>query len=382
MKQFYGIIACFFLLLTFGCRKTDSFTVRGEVAGASGQTLYLEHTGESATITLDSIKIKVDGTFFFQRKQTDYPEFYRLNLNNQRIHFVVDSTETITLVADAHNFATSYTIEGSENSKSIKEIALALLDADQEIKKLRNTYDLNLIPDSTYEESFLNAIKHYKEIALKYIFGAPGSPTAYFALFQQIDGHLIFDLYDRTDSKAYGAVATSYNILYPESPRTKQLVQWALLSQSVTRGERKNQFDLSQAKEIYYIDIELPDIYDKKIALSAVAQNKVVLVNFTIYQQEWSPRFNRQLFEVYQKYHSRGFEIYQISLDNDAHFWKNIAVNLPWVSVRDPNSVYSSIAAIYDVKRLPTLFLINKKGDGIKRIESIETLEAEVKLAL
>ena len=377
-----SIIACFLLLLTVGCSKTDSFIIRGEISGASGQTLYLEHTGESATITLDSIKLKADGVFSFQRKRTDYPEFYRLNLNNQRIHFSVDSTETLTFATDAHNFATSYTVEGSENSKSIKEISLALLDADQEIKKLRNTYDLKLIPDSTYEENFLEAIKHYKEIALKYIFGTPGSPTAYFALFQQINGQLIFDLYDRTDSKAYGAVATSYNILYPESPRTKQLVQWTLLSQSVTRGEKKNQFDLSQAKEIYYIDIELPDIYDKKIALSAVAQNKAVLVNFTVYQQEWSPRFNMQLNEVYQKYQSRGFAIYQISLDGDAHFWKNVAANIPWVTVRDPNSIYSSIAALYNVKQLPTLFLINKKGDGMKRIESIEALEAEVELAL
>ncbi len=35
-----------------------------------------------------------------------------------------------------------------------------------------------------------------------------------FALFQQIDGLLFFDLYDRNDVKAYGAVATSYDHFY------------------------------------------------------------------------------------------------------------------------------------------------------------------------
>ena len=381
MKRIFIIIASFSIVMTGGCKQSDNFIVKGVVAGGSGQTLYFEQTEVSSTITtLDSIKLKVDGVFTFQRKRTEYPEFYRLRINKQRIHFSVDSTETITFTADAHNFATSYTVEGSENCKSIKEITLAQLDADQEIQKLRTTN--MIIPDTTYGEHFLNAIKHYKEIALKYIFGAPASPMAYFALLQQIDGKLIFDLYDRTDSKAYGAVATSYNLYYPESPKAQQLKQLAILSQQVTRGERKSQLDISRAKEIYYIDIELSDILDKKIKLSDIANNKAVLVNFTFYQQEWSSRFNIQLYEAYQKYKSSGFEIYQISLDSDSHYWKNVAVNLPWITVRDPNSIYSSIAATYNVTRLPSLFLINKKGNRMIRLDSIDMLDEEIKSAL
>ena len=381
MKRFFIFITCFSLVAIGGCEKADTFVVRGVVAGATGQILYLERTEVTSTVTaLDSIKLKADGKFAFKRERTEYPEFYRLRLNKQRIHFSIDSTETVTFIADANNFATSYTIEGSDNGKSIKEIALAQLDAEQVINKIRNAN--KIIPDTTYEECFLNAIKHYKEIALKYIFGAPATPTAYFALLQQIDGKLIFDLYDRTDSKAYGAVATSYNLYYPESPKAQQLKQLALLSQQVTRGERKSQLDISQAKEIYYIDIELPDIIDKKIKLSDVADNKAVLVNFTFYQQEWSSRFNMQLYEAYKKHNAEGFEIYQISLDNDAHFWKNVAVNLPWITVRDPNTIYSSIAATYNVTQLPSLFLINKKGNRMIRLDSIDTLDEEIKSAL
>jgi peroxiredoxin len=384
-KYIYRILAvCCSFIIIGGCRKSDEFTVKGVVAGASGQTLYLENTGLSTITVIDSFRLKSDGKFLFKQKRPAYPDFYRLKLKNQLIpiHFSVDSTETIIFTADAHNFATSYTVEGSENCKAIKEITLAQLDANQEIHKLRDSYGMNLIPDAIYQENALKTIKSYKDIALKYIFGAPASPVAYFALFQQIDGLWFFDLYNRTDSKAYGAVATSYKTYYPESPRTKQLEMLALQSMKVTRGERKNALNINDAKEVNFIDIELPDINNNKIKLSDIAQGKSVLVNFTAYQTEWSPTFNMQLNELYNKYKERGFEIYQISLDNDAHFWKNAASNIPWTSVHDPQSIYSSVAAIYNVRQLPTLFLLNKKGEMVKRIESIDTLEDDIKSVL
>jgi peroxiredoxin len=365
-----------------GCGKSDEFTVKGVVAEASGQTLYLENTGLSTVSVIDSVRLNSTGKFLFRRKRPEYPDFYRLKLKNQVIHLSVDSTETIIFTADAHNFATSYTVEGSENCKAIKEIMLAQLDANQEIRKLRDSYGMNLIPDTTYQESALNAVKSYKDLALKYIFGSPASPTAYFALFQQIDGLWFFDLYDRADSRAYGAVATSYKTRYPESPRAKQLEALALQSMKVTRGERRNAFNMESIKEVNFIDIELPDIHNSKVKLSQVAQGKAVLVNFTVYQSEWSPAFNMQLNTLYDKYKERGFEVYQISLDSDAHFWKNAALNIPWTCVRDPQSIYSSIAAVYNVRQLPALFLISKKGEMVKRIESIDTMEGDIKAVL
>jgi peroxiredoxin len=369
-------------MMTNSCRKSGEFTVKGVVAGAAGQMLYLENTGMSPATVIDSVKLKFDGNFSLCQKRPPYPDFYCLRLKKELIHFSIDSTETITFTADAHNFATSYTVEGSENSKAIKEITLAQLDANQEIHKLRNSYGMNLIPDSIYQERSLKAIASYKEIALKYIYGAPASPAAYFALFQQIDGLWLFDLYDRTDSKAYGAVATSYKIRYPESPRAQKLESLALQSMKIIRGERKNALQLDNAQEIGFIDIDLPDLNNNQIKLSDVAQGKTVLVNFTAYQTEWSPAFNIKLNELYDKYKAHGFEIYQVSLDNDAHFWKNVAANIPWTKVLDPQSIYSSIAAIYNVRQLPALFLLNKKGEMVKRIESLDTIEADVEAAL
>lgn len=371
---------CMFFLSA--CNNSSDFTVKGVVAGADGQLMYLENVGISNVVTLDSIKLAPGGKFKFTEKRPEYPDFYRLRLNNQLINFAVDSTETISFVADAGTFATSYSVEGSENSKAIKAITLAQLDANQAISRLRKEYEDKMISDTTYRMKVLAAADAYKEVARKYIYSAPMSTAAYFALFQQIDGLLFFDLYDRKDVKAYGAVATSYNHTYPESPRSKHLYNLTLQSMKVLRAQRPVDYSNVETKEISYLDIELPDVRGEVVKLSTVAPGKVVLINFTAYQTEWSPALNMALGELYTKYHDQGLEIYQVSLDSDFHFWRNGASNLPWVTVHDPQSVYSQVAGLYNVKQLPALFILDRKGNLVKRVEDVKKLEADVKAVL
>jgi peroxiredoxin len=377
------MFALFGLGVWTACSDSD-FTVNGVVSGAEGQVMYFESVGISTVQTLDSVRLTAAGKFVFKRARPPYPEFYRFRLNNQWINFAIDSTETLTFAADAGTFATSYTVEGSENAKAIKVITLAQLDANQAIGKLRKERDGNLIPDTTYQAQILKVAEDYKEVARRYIFTAPMSTEAYFALFQQIDGLLFFDLYNKDDSKAYGAVATSFDHYYPGSARAKHLHNLALQSIKIIRQQRMASEADTQVNiaEISYLDISLPNLRDEKIALSSVAENKVVLINFTAYQSEWSPELNMDLGDLYTKYSRQGLVIYQVSLDADAHLWKNIASNLPWICVRDPESVYSQIAALYNVKRLPALYLLDKKGNLVKRIEDFNTLEEDVRKVL
>ena len=259
---------------------------------------------------------------------------------------------------------------------------MAQLDANQAISRLRKEYEDKMISDTTYRTKVLAAADAYKEVARKYIYSAPMSTAAYFALFQQIDGLLFFDLYDRKDVKAYGAVATSYNHTYPESPRSKHLYNLTLQSMKVLRAQRPVDYSNVETKEISFLDIELPDVRGEVVKLSTVAPGKVVLINFTAYQMEWSPALNMALGELYTKYHDQGLEIYQVSLDSDFHFWRNGASNLPWVTVHDPQSVYSQVAGLYNVKQLPALFILDRKGNLVKRVEDVKKLETDVKAVL
>nr|WP_280747084.1 TlpA disulfide reductase family protein [Parabacteroides sp. PF5-9] len=355
--------------------------VEGTVSGADGQLIYLENVGISSITTLDSLRLSSSGKFKFKEQRPDYPDFYRLRLNNQLINFAIDSTETVSFVADAGTFATSYSVEGSENSKAIKSITLAQLDANQAVKKLRKEHENDQIADSTYSREINGVVDAYKAVARQYIYAAPMSTAAYFALFQQIDGLLFFDLYDKEDSKAYGAVATSFDFRYPDSPRSKHLHNLALQSLRVTRAQRERQLEI-EANEISFLEIDLPNIRGEQVKLSSVAKNRPVIVNFTAFQSEWSSALNLELGELYTKYQNKGLTIYQVSLDSDLHLWQNRASNLPWTCVRDPESVYSQIAALYNVKQLPTIFILDRKGNLIEKIEDIRLLESAVKKVL
>jgi peroxiredoxin len=370
------------IIVLFSACSDNRFTVKGVVSGADGQTMFLENVGVSSVETLDSIKLNAAGKFTFKHSRPQYPDFYRLRLNNQLINFSIDSTEIVSFSADAGTFATSYMVEGSENAKAIKQITLAQLDANQAIGRLRNDYDSKLISDTTYREQVLDVAEAYKEVARNYIYSAPMSTTAYYALFQQIDGLYFFNLYDKDDSKAYGAVATSYDFNYPESARAKHLHNLALQSIKVIRQQRALDAETVNVQEINYLDITLPNLYGEVVKLSEVAEGKTVLVNFTAYQSEWSPALNMDFAGLYEKYNNKGFTIYQVSLDIDKHFWKNVASKLPWICVHDPDAAYSQIAALYNVKQLPALFLINKKGEIVKRIEDLRALDDDIQRIL
>ena len=65
-------------------------------------------------------------------------------------------------MADAGTFATSYSVEGSENCKAIKNITLAQLDANQAIHRLRKESESGLLADSVYSRQVLEAAEAYK----------------------------------------------------------------------------------------------------------------------------------------------------------------------------------------------------------------------------
>jgi peroxiredoxin len=127
-----------------------------------------------------------------------------------------------------------------------------------------------------------------------------------------------------------------------------------------------------------FFDISLPSTNDKQIRLSEAGKDLVVLVDFTIYEMKESLPHNLQLSGIYNKYHAQGFQIYQVSLDRDVHFWKNAAANLPWICVIDKESVYSTIMKNYNVTQIPTAYIFNRKGDITKRIDNYDELEKEI----
>ena len=145
---------------------------------------------------------------------------------------------------------------------------------------------------------------------------------------------------------------------------------------SSLRADRPLEYTVEKTIDVFNID--LPTVFGKNIKLTEVVTGKLTLLEFTTYQAQGSPEHNMLLAQIYGKYADKGFQIYQVSLDVDDHLWKNAAANLPWMCVRDPQSVYSQTVRMYNVGSIPTGFLINKEGEIVTRVDSYENLESQI----
>lgn len=373
------------VLALSSCNSDPKFNVKGEVSGADGKMLYLESSGLEGVVSLDSVKLKGDGSFNFKQLRPESPEFYRLRVDEKVINFSVDSIETIQIKAPFTDFATAYTVDGSENSTKIKELTLKQIRLQNGVDALVKAAQANQLGNDTFEDSLSVLLKNYKDdVKVNYIFAAPNKAAAYFALFQKLNSYMIFDpLNSKEDIKCFAAVATSLNNFYPHADRSRNLYNIVIKGMKNTRKPQQKTVEIPSDKivETGVIDIVLRDLKGNVRKLTDL-KGKVVLIDFTVYQSAMAAPHNLMLRDLYNKYASQGLEIYQVSLDADEHFWKTSADNLPWVCVRDENGVYSTNAALYGVTQVPAYFLVNRNNELKARGEDIKDLEASIKAML
>ncbi|MEJ8739516.1 TlpA disulfide reductase family protein [Phocaeicola sp. HCN-6420] len=381
MKRNAYIAAALLFAGVAACNNEPAFKVQGEVTDAADKMLYLEQTGLDGIVALDSVELGSDGTFSFSAARPEAPDFYRLRIENKVINFSVDSTETVGVKADYKNFATDYDIQGSENNQKIKELVLLQADLQERVNKLAQSG----MPVGVVQDSLAHMVNAYKDnVKRKYIFVGPNKSYAYFALFQVLNGYMIFDpLNNKEDVKCFAAVATSMNNMYPHADRSRNLYNMVIKGMKNTRAPQVKPLDIPADKiqETSIIDIPLKDINGTTHHLTDL-KGKVVLIDFTAYGSAESGARNLLLREIYDKYASQGLEIYQISLDTDEHFWKTAADNLPWICVRDPQGPYSTYVNLYGVTQLPTAFLVSRNNELSMRIGEKTNLEEAIKKLL
>ena len=229
-------------------------------------------------------------------------------------------------------------------------------------------------------DSIESILSTYKErIKTGYIVTDPKAAFAYYAVCQSITDvrgtFMLFNpLTDRSDVKCYAAVATAWDAAYPDAPRTKQLCNMAIkgMDNTATPQQKVINVDEDKVSETGIIDINLPDINSNLHSIKEL-KGKVVLIDFTVYSAKESSERIRLMRSLYEKYHAQGFEIYQISLDEDIHFWKFSCENLPWVCVHETDGTTTHI---YNVANVPTFFLVNRNNEIVVRSDFMEgTLE-------
>ncbi len=363
------------------------FHIDGTITGAADSTLYFENMSLDGAVKIDSAKLSEDGTFAFEGTAPTAPEFYRLRIAGQFINIAVDSTETINIKAQYPQMATQYEVSGSEDCQRIKELSLMQSSLQAQVNAIARNPELGA---QAVADSVSRIVEAYKtRVKTEYIFKAPMKASSYFALFQTIyaGGQPVLLFNPRTseqDIKVFGAVATSWDTFYPNEKRGENLHNIAIEGMKDVRYLRSQQqaeeIEASKVNTSGILDFTLTDNTGAARSLSSLKGN-VVLLDFHLFADQNSMKRIMSLRELYNKYHAQGFQIYQVAIDGDEHFWKTQTAALPWISTRvDDNT--SSVLQMYNVQQVPTFFLLNRSCNVVKRDAQIKDIDAEIKALL
>ena len=384
MKHLWKATLLFAAVMTIASCNEKKFTVEGQITNAKDSVLYFENVGLEDVLVLDSVKLNEGGDFSFSEAATQAPEFYRLRIADQIINVSIDSTETVLVKGEYPAMAMNYTVSGSDNCEKIRELTLKQMALQNQAIALQQNTELGI---TVANDSIQKLIDAYKEdVKLNYIFKEPFKAYSYFALFQTIGQWLIFNpRANKDDIKAFAAVATSWDTYYPHAERGQNLHNIAIegmKNQRIVDAQNADiQIDASKVQESGIVDIALIDNKGQERHLTDL-KGKVVLLDFHIFALEDSPARILMLRELYNKYQQQGFEVYQVSLDPDEHFWKQQTDALPWINVRDADGMNSRMLLMYNIQALPDFFIIDRENNLVKRAAQIKDLEAEIKKLL
>lgn len=371
---FVGLVA---LMSSCGGEK---FHVEGTISNANDSILYFEHNGLTGFTTVDSVKLDAKGTFSFASDKVNNPEFYRLRIAGQIINVAIDSTETVKVDAKYPQMATDYSVKGSYENEKIKELALKQINLQVQCQAL---YAQQPQAADSLVDQLIQAYK--QDVSRNYIFKEPMKAYSYFALFQYIvlnnEARLIFNpALDPQDNKVFGAVATSWDTYYPNSERGKNLHNITIKGMRDNRIADANKKNIQiNAEETGVIDLPLHDNEGRMHHLTDL-KGKVVLLNFHAFSLPNSPEYIMQMRELYDKYHTKGLEIYMVSLDDNEHFWKESVANLPWINVYDNTGIseaYTSTATT-----TPIIYLIDRNNTVVRNPAQIKNLPKEIEALL
>jgi peroxiredoxin len=339
-------------------------SINGEFAACALQTVVLESVYSTGGIVADTVTTNNKGQFSLKvTLPNNEATFYNLRCGERNIPLILAPGERVE-VQSLPGLIDGYSISGSKESALVKEVKNIMAFGVAKLDSLASLYNqttakaLQESISKEYSTTYLNI----KRKQIEFIVTNAGSLAAIYALNQRLPGDQVLFNGD-SDIIYFRQVAEAVEQNYPNSSYL------ASLKEAITYYD--NQMDLARkideamTSPAGFPEIELPDITGKKHSLTAIQKGKVVLLDFWTILEEGSSFRQAELKELYNKYHDKGFEIYQVAVDTAQPEWIQTVQTqkLPWISVCDFKGPNSPAVMLYGIQSVPTSFLINKEGD-------------------
>lgn len=375
MKKIF--FAATLLVMTLASCQSSKVKISGRFVGSQADMVYVEQATALEQIMLDSVKLDDEGRFSLEIDDvTKSPSLYNIVFDGERVPLLLMDGDNIE-ISGAGKVLRNYEVSGSLESELLQEFNRNYIDGAIKLNTLISQFSDEMSDEqlkalsAEYSRLYLDI----KKQQLKFIVEHKNRIAAVYALHQR----LLNDTYlfnGDSDVIYYRTVADAVEETYPDSHYLP------ILRSQIARMDAQISL-LSQVKETNLPEIELPDMFDRKRTLSSLG-GKVVLLHFWSAAVGNSNAQNADLKELYAKYNEQGFEIYQVSIDTSKAMWINAVQEqkLTWISVIDLRGETSPALGLYNVSKLPTSYLISRKGEIVGKDFTTAELENAIKKAI
>lgn len=352
-----------------GCSDKNEFRVNGIIKETKSKYLYLKKVDVNTLVPVDSAKINNRGEFRF-RVKASMPDFFQLSSSeNDYITLLAEPGENIILNFPGENLYKEYEVKGSTGTEKLKLLDSALAVTKTKVDSLISLYKESVNdPDFKQKEVQINGeyaklLKDQRMFAIGFILENLNSFASIKAIYQKID-EATYVLADARDLQYMKLVSDTLMHYYPDSKQVKALR--SDFERELKQSMINKLNDVTSQIEPTILDPTLKDINGNTRSLSSL-RGKYVLLSFWSAASNDCLAENLQLKELFNKYHTRGFEIYQINLDASEDAWRRAVKfdELPWISVREDDPKDPKNAILYNIRVVPANYLYDKEGNII-----------------
>ncbi len=367
MKRYYAILITFVCLLG-ACTQESTSTklkIEGEIVGKANSVVYLEKMTPESVSTIDSVVSDNSGKFLFEIENVDAaPSIYNIRCG-QRLFPIIACAEECIKVMYEDSTSYNYKVEGSEEAVAIQEIHSMLSNGAALLAQLQRDYDAESNTSAKQQIAKEYSDKYYsiKREHIGFVATNAGKIAGLYALYQRLPNEEYLSN-GTNDIIYYRMVADSIALSYPDSKYLETLNRDIKRMENVAKLQ--NELNEKIANPSGYLPITLPNMRGDDVSLSDIVEgSNATLVCFWLTGESNSTLNNAELRTLYEEFHDKGFEIFQIALDTSKSEWINTIQKqkLPWITLCDFKGTSSPACIAYNVTAVPSTFLIDKDGN-------------------
>jgi len=358
----------------------NSNSISGVITGAEGKTIYLESLSDSRVLPIDSTVVGSDGSFSLKSHDNLPLDFYRIYFKEGNfLQLITDSSEHVEITAEFANLS-SAKVEGSAQTAEYMDLVKKwepmmekLAEAQAQIDRPSTDPALDSTQWIAKWEGQSAAAQKEANAFIKGWLEKHSASLLAISIVQNLDPRFDFNWYQR--------------VLNDTKPTCGKLPAYKTLEKLV--GQIKNASSSSAASNSNIAvgkmapEITLPTISGQTKALSSL-RGKVVLLDFWASWCGPCRKENPNVVSVYNRYVSKGFDVFSVSLDENKSAWEAAIKKdgLVWNNhVSDLGGWKSAVVPTYEIESIPFPVLIDKEGKIVAMGESLRGagLENELK---